>query len=467
MHHSSIMAACIARGARASRTGRRQSSRLAFVALGSNVGDRAAQLCAAWQRVQRTLGPIVASSPLYDTAPQLVTEQPRFLNAVVAVRTALDPLDALATLKEAERAMGRQDRGRYGPREVDLDLLFLGDEAFEAPSLTVPHPRIGERDFVLRPLRACRRALSGDCELVDTFLKERWGGDFLGEDVDGEERRVWSALGTLAVAGAKTSVMGVLNCTPDSFSDGGLHFDIKAALRSAETMVAHGADCLDVGGESTRPGAAPPSLAEELDRVVPLVEKLRQFAVPVSVDTRRADVALAARTAGAAATNDVSGGAYDAAMLSTLAADEWQRGVVLMHMRGEPNTMNSLASYEDVVQEVSSELQERVRAALDTGIAPWRLVVDPGLGFAKNTEHNVALLRDLPRFKRALGGLPVLVGASRKRFLGDLAGEPEASQRDAATAGACVASLPAADIVRVHDVRTCVQALRVADAVLR
>ena len=232
-------------------------------------------------------------------------------------------------------------------------------------------------------------------------------------------------------------------------------------------MIENGVDYLDVGGESTRPGSSPPSLNEELDRVLPLVERLTQFDVPISVDTRRSEVALAARDAGAACTNDVSGGAYDADMLRLLADDDQQRGVVLMHMRGEPGTMNSLASYEDVVAEVSLELQERVTAALDAGICPWRIVVDPGIGFAKNTEHNVALLRNLAQFKRNLGNLPVLIGASRKRFLGDLAGEADASLRDAATAGACVACVPHADVVRVHDVRTAVQALKVADAILR
>ena len=443
--------------------------RLAFVALGSNVGNRQQQLCAAWRRVQETLGRVVATSPLYETAAAYVTDQPSFLNAVLAVETTLGPLEALARLKAAERDLGRQVRYRNGPREVDLDLLYLGDERLEEDALTLPHPRIHERDFVLRPLRACRAQIAvGECGLVDDALKKRWGSDYLGNDVDGEERRVWSSLGAMTETGTKTGVMGVLNCTPDSFSDGGLHFDVDAALRSAEAMVTHGVDYLDVGGESTRPGSSPPSLDEELDRVLPLVERLSTtFDVPISVDTRRAEVALAARDAGAACTNDVSGGSYDADMLQTLAADEKQRGVVLMHMRGEPGTMNSLASYEDVVAEVSVELQERVTAALDAGICPWRIVVDPGIGFAKNTEHNVALLRNLAQFKRNLGNLPVLIGASRKRFLGDLAGEADASKRDAATAGACVACVPHADVVRVHDVRTAVQALKVADAILR
>jgi len=442
-------------------------SRLAFVALGSNVGNRQQQLCAAWRSIQETLGRVVATSPLYETAAAYVTDQPSFLNAVVAVETALPPLEALSKLKAAELDLGRQVRYRNGPREVDLDLLYLGDERVEEDALTLPHPRIDERDFVLRPLRACRAQITGACDMVDDALKKRWGAEYLSEDVDGEERRVWSALGAMVETGTKTGVMGVLNCTPDSFSDGGVNVDVDAALRSAEAMIENGVDYLDVGGESTRPGSSPPSLTEELDRVLPLVERLTQFKVPVSVDTRRAEVALAARDAGAACTNDVSGGVYDEKMLQMLADDDQQRGVVLMHMRGEPGTMNSLATYEDVVAEVSLELQERVTAALDAGICPWRIVVDPGIGFAKKTEHNVALLRNLAEFKRNLGNLPVLIGASRKRFLGDLAGEADASKRDAATAGACVACVPHADVVRVHDVRTAVQALKVADAILR
>ena len=459
-----VMARSGARAALSTNT----KSRLAFVALGSNVGNRQQQLCAAWRRVQDTLGRVVATSPLYETAAAYVTDQPSFLNAVVAVETALPPLQALAKLKAAERDLGRQVRYRNGPREVDLDLLYLGDEQFHGDALTLPHPRIHERDFVLRPLRACRSQIAaGAYGLVDAALKKRWGAEYLSEDIDGEERRVWSSLGAMVETGHKTSVMGVLNCTPDSFSDGGVNVDVDAALRSAEAMIENGVDYLDVGGESTRPGSTPPSLNEELDRVLPLVERLTQFKVPVSVDTRRSEVALAARDAGAACTNDVSGGAYDADMLRALADDDQQRGVVLMHMRGEPGTMNQLASYEDVVAEVSVELRERVTAALDAGICPWRVVVDPGIGFAKNTEHNVALLRNLAQFKRNLGNLPVLIGASRKRFLGELAGEADASKRDAATAGACVACAPHADVVRVHDVRTAVQALKVADAILR
>ena len=325
----------LARGAaRALTTDAKQ--RLAFVALGSNVGDRAAQLCAAWRRVQDTLGRVVATSPLYETAAAYVTDQPSFLNAVVAVETALPPLEALAKLKAAERDLGRQVRYRNGPREVDLDLLYLGDERVEEDALTLPHQRIDERDFVLRPLRACRAQIAaGEYGLVDDALKRRFGEDYLSEDVDGEERKVWSSLGAMTETGTKTGVMGVLNCTPDSFSDGGLHVDTDAALRSAEAMVAHGVDYLDVGGESTRPGSTPPSLNEELDRVLPLVERLSTtFDIPISVDTRRAEVALAARDAGAACTNDVSGGSYDADMLQTLAADEKQRGVVLMKQAG-------------------------------------------------------------------------------------------------------------------------------------
>merc|ERR1711965_183530 len=193
----------LARGARALSTDAKQ--RLAFVALGSNVGNRQQQLCAAWRSIQDTLGRVVATSPLYETAAAYVEDQPSFLNAVVAVETALPPLEALSLLKEAERDLGRQVRYRNGPREVDLDLLYLGDERVEADALTLPHPRIHERDFVLRPLRACRAQIAaGGYGLVDDALKKRWGSDWLSDDVDGEERRVWSSLGAMVETGCQT-----------------------------------------------------------------------------------------------------------------------------------------------------------------------------------------------------------------------------------------------------------------------
>lgn len=261
----------------------------------------------------------------------------------------------------------------------------------------------------------------------------------------------------------RAAVVGILNITPDSFSDGGRHFDAAAAVRAAHAMKAAGADLLDVGGESTRPGAQQPDEAEELRRVVPVIERLvAEVGLPVSVDTRRATVARQALAAGAEVVNDVSALAHDAAMAGVVA--ESGAGVILMHMRGTPETMDSLARYDDVVTAVESELMECRDAAVAAGIKPQHIVLDPGLGFAKTGAHNLLLIDQVQRL--AALGHPVMLGPSRKRFLGALSGK-EPADRDAATAAACVAGrLRGAHLFRVHDVAAAREALDVADAVL-
>ncbi|MDJ0384952.1 dihydropteroate synthase [Streptomyces sp. G-G2] len=265
----------------------------------------------------------------------------------------------------------------------------------------------------------------------------------------------------------RCGVMGVVNVTPDSFSDGGRWFDTTAAVKRGLDLVAAGADLVDVGGESTRPGASRVDEEEELRRVVPVVRGLASEGIAVSVDTMRATVAARAVEAGALLVNDVSGGLADPGMIGAVAAAEVP--FVVMHWRGFSEGMNSLAVYEDVVAEVTAELRMRIEAVIAGGIAPERLVVDPGLGFAKNAEHDLALVAHLPEL-RALG-FPLLVAASRKRFLGRvLAGDgsapPPARERDAATAAvSAIAAHEGAWAVRVHEVRASADAVRVARAV--
>ncbi|WP_405676220.1 dihydropteroate synthase [Streptomyces sp. NBC_01511] len=264
----------------------------------------------------------------------------------------------------------------------------------------------------------------------------------------------------------RCAVMGVVNVTPDSFSDGGRWFDTTAAVKRGLDLVTEGADLVDVGGESTRPGASRVDEDEELRRVVPVVRGLASEGVTVSVDTMRASVAERSVAAGAVLVNDVSGGLADPAMVPAVAA----AGVpfVVMHWRGFSQGMNNRAVYSDVVAEVVAELRERMEAVIVGGIAPERLVVDPGLGFAKDAEHDLALLAHQADL-RALGR-PLLVAASRKRFLGRvLAGEgapPPARERDAATAAvSAIAAHEGAWAVRVHEVRATADAVRVARAV--
>lgn len=253
------------------------------------------------------------------------------------------------------------------------------------------------------------------------------------------------------------SVMGVINVTPDSFSDGGRFLAEGAATALSERLVAEGADWLDVGGESTRPGAVAVPVDEELRRVVPVVRWIAQHlpGVTLSVDTRHAAVAAAALDAGASVVNDVSGG-EDPAMFGVVASRS--AGLVLMHMRGTPADMAQRTAYDDVVGEVCAWLGGRLDAARAAGVA--RLWVDPGLGFAKAPADNPRLIAALPRLK-ALGA-PVVIGASRKRFIGELTGVADPAERVAGSVGAALAAASlGADVLRVHDVAATIQALKV------
>ncbi|NLU75457.1 dihydropteroate synthase [Streptomyces sp. HNM0575] len=267
----------------------------------------------------------------------------------------------------------------------------------------------------------------------------------------------------------RCAVMGVVNVTPDSFSDGGRWFDSEVAVKHGLHLVAEGADLVDVGGESTRPGAPRVDEAEELRRVLPVVRGLVSENVLVSVDTMRASVAEQALEAGAVLVNDVSGGLADPRMVPTVAAA--QVPFVVMHWRGQSIDMNNRAVYGDVTAEVVTELRASLDRAVDGGVPPDRIIADPGLGFAKQAPHDLRLVAELGRLKRELDH-PLLVAASRKRFLGrvlatgDGATVPPARERDAATAAvSALAAREGAWAVRVHEVRASADAVRVVQAV--
>jgi len=244
--------------------------------------------------------------------------------------------------------------------------------------------------------------------------------------------------------------MGVLNVTPDSFSDGGRFLDLDAAVTHACTLAEEGADLIDIGAESSRPGAEPVGEEEEIRRLIPVVEKVcRRVAVPVSVDTTKARVARLALQAGAAIINDVSALRGDPHMGSVAA--ETGAGLVLMHMHGNPHTMQQAPSYRDVIGEVRQFLSERTQVAQETGIDPAQILLDPGIGFGKNLEHNLALLAQLP--KLATLGYPILIGVSRKAFIGQVLGHPIGERIMGTAAAVAVAVLNGARVVRVHDVR--------------
>ncbi|MGW5701822.1 dihydropteroate synthase [Amycolatopsis japonica] len=264
----------------------------------------------------------------------------------------------------------------------------------------------------------------------------------------------------------RCAVMGILNVTPDSFSDGGRYLGVEQALEHAHEMWARGADLIDVGGESTRPGASRVDAETEISRIMPVIRTLAADGVAMSVDTTRAEVALAAVEAGASVINDVSGGLADPNMAKVAA----ETGVpyVLMHWRGHSKDMNALASYEDVVADVRVELLSRADEALAAGVDHGAIVLDPGLGFAKNAEHDWALLNGLDSFLSL--GFPVLVGASRKRFLGRLLSgkdgkpAPPDGRENATAAVSALAAAAGAWGVRVHEVGASIDAVTVAAA---
>lgn len=259
--------------------------------------------------------------------------------------------------------------------------------------------------------------------------------------------------------------MGILNVTPDSFSDGGRFLDVRAAIDHGARLARDGADVVDVGGESTRPGAEPVSTAEEIARIAPVVDGLsRRIGVPISVDTRKAPVAAAALAAGATMVNDVSAGRSDPDMLPLVA--DAGAGFVAMHMQGEPRTMQESPRYDDVVDDVTAFLVERLDAARTAGVPGDRLMADPGFGFGKTLEHNLALLAGLDRVVARVG-VPVLVGTSRKSFIGTVLGAGVDDRDDGTLATVVWAFTKGAAMVRVHDIVGAARAARLLDVMDR
>ena len=265
--------------------------------------------------------------------------------------------------------------------------------------------------------------------------------------------------------GTKTYLMGILNVTPDSFSDGGEFNTIAGALAQARAMIAAGADIIDIGGQSTRPGAQQVTLAEEMERVLSVIKVIRpEVTIPISIDTTRASVAQAAVQLGADMVNDISGGTYDPEMLSTVASLDVP--IVLMHIRGTPQTMQEYTQYQDVMGEIYDFLSQQINTAIALGIKPEKIIIDPGIGFAKNHQQNLQIIRELSRLKSL--ELPILVGPSRKSFIGQILNQPNAKARVWGTAAACCAAIfYGADILRVHDVSAIRDVSLVADAIYK
>jgi dihydropteroate synthase len=270
--------------------------------------------------------------------------------------------------------------------------------------------------------------------------------------------------------GERTYVMGVLNTTPDSFSDGGQFNSVSTALTQAQALVQGGVDILDIGGQSTRPGATTVTVEEELQRVVPVIEAIRRSdddrlsATVISVDTTRAVVARAAVRAGADIVNDISGGTFDDAMVATVA--DLGVPIILMHLRGTPATMQQHTDYGDLIAEIYHVLEQHIERAIAAGVSRDHIAIDPGIGFAKTYPQNLDILRHIPDFRPL--GCPILIGPSRKSFLGWILNQPDPQQRVWGTAAACCGAIAGgADLLRVHDGREMVEVAKVGDAIWR
>eukprot|EP01083_Nonionella_stella_P059456 155531_1 len=464
-------------------------SRGVLLGLGSNLGNRSRNIQNALSKIG-FFAKVSRTSFLYETEPAYVQSQPKFLNAACRIETTLAPTELLERVKCVEAEIGREAAGRNEARCIDIDIL--GDYAHQSssirlPNLEVPHPRISERLFVLTPLVDIDPEFtvivpdSGDNvpgsdektvrQLLDELLKRLDNDPSHGVSNDrGLPDRVWPVGPGDSVWhwGRRTFVMGILNATPDSFSDGGRHCGLERALEGARRIVAEGADIIDVGGLSTRPGSMPVSEEEELKRVIPVIAGIRKEfpEMPISIDTFRSEVARLSLTAGATVVNDISGGDRDPKMRETVAAAG--APFIAMHMRGTPKTMNSHAVYADVVTDVRKEMEIILQKCEESGIPRWNLVADPGIGFSKKGPQNIELLRGYRDFI-PYSDFPTLSGPSRKSFMAAALGKAKsAAERDWGTAAAVAASIAGgADVIRIHNVAAMVDVCRVSDAIWR
>ena len=265
--------------------------------------------------------------------------------------------------------------------------------------------------------------------------------------------------------GKKTYLMGILNVTPDSFSDGSEFNNLESATKQVYSMLENGVDIIDIGGESTRPGAEKVTVEEEKNRVIPIIKKLRELtSIPISIDTTKSQVAQAAIAVGADIVNDISGGTFDEQMLSTVA--KLNVPIILMHIRGNPQTMQQLTTYDDLVGEIIQFLETQIEKAIACGISKANIIIDPGIGFAKNHLQSIELIQRLSEFK--LLNLPILAGVSRKSFMSSILNQDNPQERVWGTAAACCGAIAnGVDILRVHDIPERYDVCRVADVIWR
>lgn len=420
-----------------------------------------------------------------------VLDQDKFINGVCEIETTLDPIPLLNELQAIEVSMGRKKIIDKGPRNIDLDVLLYDNETIDHERLKIPHLGILEREFVLRPLAELVPGKSIDSRTPWKLVQDHLNALPSSQPIS----TVTPLRATLDPirsfkSNRKTHIMHIANITPDSFSDGqkfsSQHSTTDSLIKKSGIAYSQIGNHLkqsmlsivDVGGQSSAPGANDVTAEQEMERILPLIKKLtaarsrtvkKWMDFAISVDTYRASVAEAAVLAGADIINDISAGKIDADMLPTMA--KLEKTVVLMHMRGTPESMNRLSDYPNgLIPTVATELLERVAAAEEAGIRRWRIILDPGIGFAKTMEHNLEILRRFDELRNwpGLQGLPWLVGSSRKNFIGKITKEKIPDRRLMGSAAAVVASIQGgADIVRVHDTKEMWPVVAMSDAIWR
>ena len=430
--------------------------RQAVLGLGSNCGERLRFLRKAISRL-RSLGSlgsrgeqieITAISPLYESDALLPDDAPSdwalpFLNLALLCNTPFSPGALLREVKSLEQELGRKPRGRWAPREIDIDILAIDGESFKSPELTVPHPELARRPFALLPL----------LDLAPHWLPELHEAATAWiarnpTDIPFHTRRSLTPL---------CEIVGIVNATPDSFSDGGIFFSENAAIAHGERLIQDGATVLDIGGESTRPGATAVTVNEEWRRIFPILRGLRGRGALLSVDTRHAETAKRALDSGADWINDVSGFS-DPRMVD--AVREWQCELVAMHSVSVPaDPKKHLPLGTDPAESIIRWSTSLLQGLAEAGIASSRLILDPGVGFGKTAQQNIRILEATREIRKHVPRL--LIGHSRKSFISAWKNDEAASDRDLETAALSVhLAKNGADYLRVHDVRSTIRALQ-------
>lgn len=496
-----------------------------FIAFGSNIGNQIENILTSIEHLNEIPNTkVLETSSLYESEPMYHLDQPKFINGVLKLSTNLSPQRLLENLKRIEyQVLNREKIIDNGPRSIDLDILLYDDLILNETNLIIPHIRMIERTFVLQPL--CELVSPEEIHPVTAEPFHNHLDQLYSSSVDKSKQKsnllkthvplynkYYKFEGSRSLSfdllhySHKTLLMGILNTTPDSFSDGGKNASVQIAIENALKMVEAGVDIIDIGGVSTRPGSVEPIQKEEWERVVPIVQAIRKHPdeklnkIIISVDTYRSKIALDSIKEGADIINDISGGLYDDKMFEVVA--DTGAAYIMNHTRGTPSTMSSLNQYvnnedlnlieynEDILNlktddlvllnSIGRELSTQYEKAVESGVKRWQIITDPGIGFAKDLKQNLSVIRGVPNLKNysnynestkrfnSLKGLPILLGPSRKKFIGTLTNEKIPSER-VLTTGAVIMSCVGnkSDIVRVHDVEEVKKVLIIGDALYR